>query len=95
MSDITVEEYEYYMKNRPHVVILGAGASCAAIPDGDKYGRKISAMSGFIEKLGLGDILSKVELITESNNLEDIYMELDERGKEEPVCKEVKFETNK
>lgn len=89
MSDITVEEYEYYMKNRPHVVILGAGASCAAIPDGDKYGRKISAMSGFIEKLGLGDILSKVELITESNNLEDIYMELDERGKEEPVCKEV------
>jgi len=92
MSDITVEEYEYYMKNRPHVVILGAGASCAAIPDGDKYGRKISAMSGFIEKLGLGDILSKVELITESNNLEDIYMELDERGKEEPVCKEVKNE---
>lgn len=92
MSDITVAEYEYYMKNRPHVVILGAGASCAAIPDGDKYGRKISAMSGFIEKLGLGDILSKVELITESNNLEDIYMELDERGKEEPVCKEVKNE---
>ncbi len=92
MSDITFEEYEYYMKNRPHVVILGAGASCAAIPDGDKYGRKISAMSGFIEKLGLGNILSKVELITESNNLEDIYMELDERGKVEPVCKEVKNE---
>lgn len=92
MPNITVEEYEYYMKNRPHVVILGAGASCAAIPDGDKYGRKISAMSGFIEKLGLGNILSKVELITESNNLEDIYMELDERGKEEPVCKEAKNE---
>ena len=92
MSDITFEEYEYYMKNRPHVVILGAGASCAAIPDGDKYGRRISAMSGFIEKLGLGNILSKVELITESNNLEDIYMELDERGKVEPVCKEVKNE---
>ena len=92
MSDITVEEFEYYMKNRPHVVILGAGASCAAIPDGDKYGRKISAMSGFIEKLGLEDILSKVDLITESNNLEDIYMELDERGKEEAVCEEVKNE---
>lgn len=92
MSDITVEEFEYYMKNRPHVVILGAGASCAAIPDGDKYGRKISAMSGFIEKLGLEAILSKVDLITESNNLEDIYMELDERGKEEAVCEEVKNE---
>ena len=26
---------------RPHVVILGAGSSYAAIPNGDKYGRKI------------------------------------------------------
>ena len=42
------EDYERYMKNRPHVVILGAGASCAAIPNGDKHGKKISAMSGFI-----------------------------------------------
>ena len=61
------------MKNRPHVVILGAGASCAAIPEGDKYGRKISALDGFIDKLGLGNILSKINLITTSNNLEDIY----------------------
>ena len=43
MNEINIQEYEYYMKNRPHVVILGAGASCAAIPLGDKYGRKISA----------------------------------------------------
>lgn len=69
-----VEEYEYLMKNRPHVVILGAGASCAAIPNGDKFGKKISAMSGFIEKLGLSDILSEVEIITKSDNLEDIYI---------------------
>lgn len=39
MGDISIEEYEYYMKNRPHVVILGAGASCAAIPNGDKNGK--------------------------------------------------------
>lgn len=50
-------DYEYYMKSRPHVVLLGAGASCAAIPNGDKNGRKISAMNGFIKKLGLTDIL--------------------------------------
>ena len=36
MDGISIKEYEYYMKNRPHVVILGAGASCAAIPKGDK-----------------------------------------------------------
>ena len=84
------EEYEYYMKNRPHVVILGAGASCATIPNGDKNGKKISAMSGFIDKLGLHDILNSVTLATESDNLEDIYMELDERSANETNCQKVK-----
>lgn len=83
-------EYEYYMKNRPHVVILGAGASCAAIANGDKNGKKIAAMSGFIEKLGLNDILSSITLKTQSDNLENIYMELDERATNEPNCLEVK-----
>lgn len=76
MSDISLEEYEYYMKNHPHVVILGAGASCAVIPNGDKNGKWISAMSGFIKKLGLSDIIEKVSINTKSDNLEDIYMEL-------------------
>ena len=49
MNNTNLENFEFYMKSRPHVVILGAGASCAAIPNGDKYGRKISAMSGFID----------------------------------------------
>lgn len=88
-------KYELYMKNRPHVVILGAGASCAAIPNGDKYGKKISAMSGFIEKLGLSNIISRVNIHTSSDNLEDIYMELDERSKDEQNCKEVKEELEK
>ena len=49
-------EYELYMKNRPHVVILGAGASCAAISIGVMFGKNISAMSVFIDKLGLLNI---------------------------------------
>lgn len=40
------------MKNRPHVVLLGAGATMAAIPNGDKNGRKSSVMNNFIEELG-------------------------------------------
>ena len=51
MSDINLEKFEFCMKNRPHVVILGAGASCATIPNWDKNGKWISAMSGFIDKL--------------------------------------------
>lgn len=86
------QSYEFYMKNRPHVVLLGAGASCAAIPNGDKNGKQISAMSGFIEKLGLYNIISKVNISTMSDNLEDIYMELDERSYEEPCCQNAKIE---
>ena len=70
---------------RAHTVILGAGATIAAIPKGDKYGRESSVMNGLIKKLHLEDILSKVELKTASDNLEDIYSELYSR----PECKEV------
>lgn len=86
------EKYEAYMKRRPHVVILGAGASCAALPHGDKYGKKISAMNGFIDSLGLSEVLNTIEIHTDSNNLEDIYMELDERSFDEVSCANAKDE---
>lgn len=72
-------EFELLFKKRPHVVILGAGASCAAIPNGDKNGNKISAMKGFIEKVEMQDVIASVKLDTSSDNLEDIYMEMFER----------------
>ena len=61
---------------RPHTVILGAGATIAAIPDGDRNGKKSSVMNGLIEKLQLDDILDGIQLETTSDNLEDIYSEL-------------------
>lgn len=87
-----IKDYEAYMKKRPHVVILGAGASCAALPHGDKYGKRISAMNGFIDCLGLSEVLSKIQMQTASNNLEDIYMELDERSSNEADCAKAKDE---
>lgn len=74
-----VYQFEKSCKNRPHVVLLGAGASVAAILNGDKNGKKISAMKGFIEKLGMKSIISDIYLNTTSDNLEDIYMEMYER----------------
>lgn len=76
MSPEEANEYERLMKNRPHVVILGAGATMAAIPLGDKNGKKSSVMSGFIDALGMTEIISGVSLKTSSTNLEDIYSEL-------------------
>lgn len=63
----------------------------AAIPNGDKYGKKSSVMSGLIEKLNLSDVLAGVSLQTKSDNLEDIYSELAAR----PECSEVVKELEK
>lgn len=68
---------------RAHTVILGAGATVATIPNGDKNGRKSSVMDGLIDKLDLKEVLKDVELKTKSDNLEDIYYELYSR----PECK--------
>lgn len=70
---------------RAHTVILGAGATMAAIPNGDKYGHQSSVMNGLIKKLNLESLLEGIDLRTSSNNLEDIYSELHSR----PECNEV------
>ena len=66
--------------NRPHVVILGAGATIATIPNGDKQGNPCSVMHGFVKNLGLESILASVELHTKSENIEDIYSEWRKRS---------------
>lgn len=76
------ENYRRYILGRPHIVILGAGATMAAIPNGDKNGKHCSVMKGFIEKLGLTDLLTSVDIKTESDNLEEIFSELKSR----PEC---------
>ena len=45
-----MEKYEKDTKSRPHVVILGAGASMAALPHGDKNRKPITCMDNFFEK---------------------------------------------
>jgi hypothetical protein len=91
MSPEEANEYQRLMKNRPHVVILGAGATMAAIPDGDKNGKKSSVMNGFIEALRMTEILKGIKLKTSSNNLEDIYSELHGR----PECDSIREELDR
>lgn len=57
---------------KPHVVLLGAGASLAAFPNGDKNGLKLPIMIDFVEVLGLEQLLKKNNIQT-SGNFEDIY----------------------
>lgn len=74
-------EYEKSYKSLPHIVIVGAGASVAAIPNGDKNGLQTSVMDGFLEKLGMSKMISSLNLVTQSKNLEDIYSEIAESPK--------------
>ena len=70
MSKELKEEEIFVIENtRPHVVILGAGATIATIPNGDKNGNPCSVMNGFVKKLGLESIIANVELRTQSDNI--------------------------
>lgn len=59
-----------------HVVILGAGATIAAIPNGDKNGIESPAMNDFFQKANMEHLLENFYVKTTSKNLEDIYSEL-------------------
>lgn len=72
-KDLTYDEIVEIEKTRPHVVILGAGATMATIPNGDKNGRPCSVMHGFMQNIGLETILQKVNFETQSENIENIF----------------------
>ena len=60
----------------PHVVILGAGASLAAFPVGDKYGRQLPLMNDLPETLNLSDLLDKHKLNRKINDFESFFSDL-------------------
>jgi len=74
---------------RPHLVILGAGASLAALPDGDKNGKKLPLMSNFIEVLNLGNLLIEHGIKFCGDNFEDLYSEIYSDPKKKDICEEL------
>ena len=73
---------------RPHVVLLGAGASRAAFPNGDRASRPIPLMNDLVELLELSSVLGPVGSI-ENENFESIYSQLDEAPRYERERREV------
>lgn len=57
----------------PHIVILGAGASHAALPDGDANGRTLPVMNSLVDTVGLGDLVAPRQ---RGENFERIYSEV-------------------
>lgn len=74
MIEVTREEEIANPRDvRPHVVLLGAGASRAAAPDGDANGRRLPVMADFVETLGLGSLLDQAGVEWEGRNFEELY----------------------
>ena len=71
-----VDRNPHIFPGAPHVVILGAGASKAAFPNGDANGKVAPVMNELIPLLGLDKILKKYDIEFENRNIEDIYSDL-------------------
>lgn len=74
---------------RPHLVILGAGASRAAFPSGDRNGKKIPIMNDLIELLNLESPLKQAGIVFEGRNFEDIYASICKKSEWKQLAQEV------
>lgn len=73
----------------PHVVILGAGASAATCPNGDRNGVRLPVMKDFISVVGLEDLLAKAGWSDSKSNFEDFYDSLSRSGEHAEVLNEL------
>lgn len=80
------ENFNYH----PHVVILGAGASLAAFPKGDKYERRLPLMNNIVEVVGLEPELQALGINTGTDNFEDLYEHLNKRYHGNPHFESIK-----
>lgn len=76
MADRTYNRYDINVQ-RPHLVLLGAGASLAAFPNGEKNGLKLPSMANVVETVdGLADYFYKNGIAYSGKNFEDLYSTL-------------------
>jgi hypothetical protein len=52
---------------KPHVFLLGAGASCAAFPDGDRDGRRLPTLDSLVRTVGVERLLQDNGLEVDAN----------------------------
>lgn len=85
MSDLNRRKIQAPSMLRPHVVILGAGASYAAFPKGDKNGRELPLMHNIADKVGLGPLLDSAGVKEHRNDFEQLFSMLVSSGKHDEL----------
>lgn len=74
MADATVDdEINMIAMERPHLVLLGAGASRAAFPNGDGSGARLPLMNDLIDIVPVRQLLDSARIDLRSRNFEAIY----------------------
>lgn len=72
-----------------HIVILGAGASLAAFPTGDRNGKKLPLMNNLVGIVGLEPIFQKYSIKESGQNFEEIYSQIYQQNSSHPALKEI------
>jgi len=76
MKERAYNRYALSIK-RPHLVLLGAGASLAAFTNGEKNGMELPLMNNFVETVnGLSEYLDECGIDYQGKNFEDLYSSL-------------------
>jgi hypothetical protein len=76
MPTLPKMDFEKQISDAPHVVIIGAGASLAACPGGDKNGNKLPLMNDLIDVVGLRPILRDYGINDAISDFESFYDDL-------------------
>lgn len=62
--------------NRPHIVLVGAGASRAALPNGDRRGNKLPLMKDLTDVVGLDSLLDSHTIAFDRDDFEALFSSL-------------------
>lgn len=81
LSVTVQEEVDNVSMDRPHIVILGAGASKAGLPAGDANGRQLPIMDNLVDVLDLTATLNEFGVTFKNRNFESIYSSIHGKGK--------------
>ena len=83
------QEIQHVEMGAPHVVVLGAGASRAAFPTGDRNGLRLPLMADFSEVIPIGEVLDPLGIPYPGRNFEELYSELSQDESKSDVCSQL------
>lgn len=83
------KSYPKPFSNRPHLVILGAGASLAALPEGDRFGNEVPLLNNLLEILNLNPLLYDYGIDVGDRNFEELFSDLYTSGNHPQLLEEL------